>query len=93
LGCPAARVKLAYLGPSFVTKILYFAGFAKAPPCRPTPLIADAVVARTLRLQKFTRDTYIAYCTQAARASRALDGSRYRADQIEYALFTRGKAS
>ena len=84
--------KLAYLGPSFATKILYFAAFAEAAPWRPAPLIADAVVARALGLHKFTRDAYIAYCAEAAHASRALDGSRCRADQIEYALFARGKA-
>jgi hypothetical protein len=85
--------KLAYLGPSFATKILYFAAFADTVPCRPAPLIADAVVAQALGLRRFTRDTYIAYCSEAARASRALDGDRCRADQIEYALFTRGHAS
>jgi hypothetical protein len=83
--------KVAYLGPSFATKLLYFAAFARCAPDHPAPLIADAVVARALGLRRFGRDSYVQYCTDATRAAEALLGVRRRADQIEFALFTAGK--
>lgn len=83
--------KIAYLGPSFATKVLYFAAFAGGVPDRPAPLIADVVVAHALRLRRFGRDSYVQYCTDAARAAKALSGVRRRADQIEFALFETGK--
>jgi hypothetical protein len=83
--------KVAHLGPSFATKVLYFAAFAGGVPDRPAPLIADAIVAHALGLRRFGRDSYVQYCTDAARSAEALSGPRRRADQIEFALFTAGK--
>ncbi len=91
MGRRARDAKIAYLGPSFATKILYFAAFAAGPPGRPTPLIADALVARALGVRRFGRQSYVAYCTDAQHASGELAGERRRADQVELALFELGK--
>ncbi|MFE5797107.1 hypothetical protein ACFQ8C_31645 [Streptomyces sp. NPDC056503] len=43
------RGRVAWFGPSFYTKFLYFAGKAVPPAVGPPPLILDRVVARRLR--------------------------------------------
>jgi len=98
------RNLVKYLGPPFFTKFLYFAGGGSpAHPC----LILDSLVAQALRQEcgwsgltgryVWSADEYAAYCELLAWWALELsgDGSRgvVRPDQLEYALFDRGRRS
>ena len=89
------------LGPSFFTKLLYFAGGGELKhPC----LILDANVARSLHDLGWTSlprvwanwytDTYVSYCELLHRWAGELPSRKsgpVAADEIEYSLFTRAK--
>jgi hypothetical protein len=98
------RNAVSYLGPPFFTKFLYFAGGGSAAhPC----LILDSLVAKTLRQEsgwteltgwyRWSAGQYVDYCELLTRWARELseDGSGevVRPDQLEYALFNRGRHS
>jgi hypothetical protein len=93
-----------YLGPPFFTKFLYFAGGASpSHPC----LILDSLVAKTLRQDcgwsgltgryVWSVDEYAAYCALLTRWAQELSAGGsdgvVRPDQVEYALFHRGRKS
>ncbi|GAA4688904.1 hypothetical protein APR04_002985 [Promicromonospora umidemergens] len=90
------RASIPYLGPSFFTKYLYFAGNGAAShPC----VILDARVATRLhhagwrslppRRMNWYTDTYVAYCELLARWADELStpATPVASDQIERALF------
>lgn len=93
---PAGRNAIAYLGPAFSTKVLYFAG-GGAPdhPC----VILDSRVAATLRNTcawdslgdgGWPTGTYVRYCALLGRWAREESsrlGRRVRTDEIEHWLF------
>ena len=89
---PNGRTAIPFLGPSFFTKFLYFAGRGE-PDHR--CLILDRVVATTLRddcdvsslrpTGPWSADTYQDYCDGLAKAACAYHCA---ADEIELALFT-----
>ena len=95
--CPAPRQNLIkYLGPSFATKVLYFAGGGRPEhPC----LILDERVATALRDQAgwwsldpgnfWPADTYERYCSLLHRwsAEESRDDRPICADELERALF------
>jgi hypothetical protein len=97
------RNVVSFLGPPFFTKFLYFAGGGSAGhPC----LILDSLVAKTLRREcgwteltgwySWSASEYAAYCQLLACWAKELseDGSEgVRPDQLEYALFRRGRQS
>jgi hypothetical protein len=98
------RNAVSHLGPPFFTKFLYFAGGGSAAhPC----LILDSLVARTLRREcgwtelagwySWSADQYVDYCELLARWAKVLSekepGEAMRPDQLEYALFNRGRHS
>ncbi|MDH6228169.1 hypothetical protein [Streptomyces sp. MJP52] len=86
---------IAYLGPAFFTKVLYFAGHER-PTGTHRPLVLDRLVA--IALQELTGDTwptsgwktpwYNRYLTVAHELAQRAD---VLPDQIEAALFARGK--
>ena len=98
------RNAVTYMGPPFFTKFLYFAGGGSAEhPC----LILDSLVAKALREDCgwsgltgryiWSVDDYAAYCELMARWAQELCGNGaeggVRPDQLEYALFNRGRHS
>ncbi|TQN42120.1 hypothetical protein FHU33_1514 [Blastococcus colisei] len=98
------RNAVSHLGPPFFTKFLYFAGGGSAAhPC----LILDSLVAKTLRRQcgwteltgwySWPANQYVDYCELLARWAKELSddvtGDAVRPDQLEYALFNRGRHS
>jgi hypothetical protein len=98
------RNTVRYLGPPFFTKYLYFAGGgSSAHPC----LVLDSLVAKALRQDcgwselsgryVWSADEYAAYCDLLARWAHELSGDGadgvVRPDQLEYALFNRGRYS
>jgi hypothetical protein len=98
------RNAIPYLGPPFFTKYLYFAGGGSAThPC----LILDSLVAKSLRRKcgwteltgwySWPASQYVDYCELLARWAKELSenepGEAVRPDQLEYALFNRGRHS
>lgn len=98
------RNAVSYLGPPFFTKFLYFAGGgSSAHPC----LILDSLVAKSLRQEcgwtaltgwyTWPADQYADYCQLLARWALELSehetAEAVRPDQLEYALFNRGRQS
>lgn len=97
-GRGAGRIR--YFGPAFSTKYLYF---AQGTTAEPRLLIMDKVTTTRLRAwypnlatAGWTPPTYAWYCNLlAAWAEQAESryGTRFTADQIEMALFTRSTAA
>ncbi|MBM9505932.1 8-oxoguanine DNA glycosylase OGG fold protein [Actinacidiphila acididurans] len=88
--------RIAYLGPAFFTKVLYFAGHDSRTDLR--PLILDSVVSRTLRQAKAVDGTWPGYGWTTPQYTRYLEVVHEYAerrgvlpDQVEAALFARGK--
>ncbi|MGY1986907.1 hypothetical protein ACI792_11835 [Blastococcus sp. SYSU DS0669] len=99
-----SRNAVTYLGPPFFTKFLYFAGGGSTEhPC----LILDSLVAKALRKDcgwggltgryVWSADEYAAYCNLLAQWAKELSEDDahdvVRPDQLEYALFNRGRHS
>jgi len=96
----AETAKLRWLGPSFGTKVLYFAAVA-SPPAAELPLIADINTSWGIwDLTKSTgdpiarsfesRDGYLRYVDRAHQWAAEL-GAGFQADDVERALFEHGK--
>jgi hypothetical protein len=98
------RNAVSHLGPPFFTKFLYLAGGGSAAhPC----LILDSLVAKALRREcgwteltgwySWSANQYVDYCQLLARWAEELSengtGEPVRPDQLEYALFNRGRHS
>jgi hypothetical protein len=96
------RNAVAYLGPPFFTKFLYFAGGGST--AHPS-LILDSLVAKSLRRQcgwteltgwySWSANQYGDYCQLLARWAKEVNetgtGEALRPDELEYALFNQGK--
>jgi hypothetical protein len=85
-----SRLRIAYLGPAFFTKFLYFAGYDTTS--EPRPLILDRFVARGLRAgwprSGWTSAQYGDYLRHAHAWAHE---SGAAPDAVELALFRAGK--